>query len=209
MSASDLAKWDLSIIEQKLLKPSSYKDFETEVLLKNGVGTEYGLGVDVTSESGRRVLGHGGEVSGFTSRNTVFPDERVAIVVLTNQDAVGAPAQIARDIAPLLFAVEDPETTRKLDQAKKILAGLRQGVIDRSLFTDNANSYFSEPAVKDFGSGLASLGTPEEFTQTQQQQRGGMLLRVYRVKFPQKTLQVWTYEMPDGKLEQYQAAAVE
>jgi D-alanyl-D-alanine carboxypeptidase len=209
MSASDLAKWDISIIEQKVLKPSSYKEFETEVLLKNGVGTEYGLGVDVTSESGRRVLGHGGEVSGFTSRNTVFPDEHVAIVVLTNQDAVGAPAQIARDIAPLLFAVEDPETTRKLDQAKKILAGLQQSAIDRSLFTDNANSYFSEPAVRDFASGIASLGTPEEFTQTQQQQRGGMLLRVYRVKFPQKTLQVWTYEMPDGKLEQYQAAAVE
>jgi D-alanyl-D-alanine carboxypeptidase len=209
MSASDLARWDLSIIDQKVLKPSSYKEFETEVLLKNGVGTQYGLGVDVTSESGRRVLRHGGEVSGFTSQNTVFPDERVAIVVLTNQDAVGAPAQIARDIAPLLFAVDDPETARKLDQARKIFAGLQQGTLDRSQFTDNANSYFSEPALKDFASGLAPLGTPQEFTQTGQHPRGGMLLRAYRVKFPQKTLQVWTYEMPDGKLEQYQVAAVE
>jgi D-alanyl-D-alanine carboxypeptidase len=209
MTASDLARWDLSIIDQKVLKPSSYKEFETEVLLKNGVGTEYGLGVDVTSESGRRVLKHGGEVSGFTSQNTVFPDEHVAVVVLTNQDAVGAPGQIARDIAPLLFAVDDPETTRKLEQARKILAGLQQGTIDRSMLTDNANSYFSEPALKDFASGLAALGTAQEFTQARQQPRGGMLLRVYRVKFPQKTLQVWTYEMPDGKLEQYQVAAVE
>jgi D-alanyl-D-alanine carboxypeptidase len=209
MTASDLAKWDLSIIEQKVLKPSSYKEFETEVLLKNGVGTQYGLGVDVTSESGRRVLGHGGEVSGFTSQNTVFPDEHVAIVVLTNQDAVGAPGQIARDLAPLLFAANDPETTRTLDQARKIFASLQQDTIDRSLFTDNANSYFSESALKDFSSGLAPLGTPLEFTQTGQHPRGGMLLRIYRVKFPQKILQVWTYEMPDGKLEQYQVAAVE
>src|ERR1700686_588113 len=177
MTASDLAKWDLSIISQKVLKPSSYKEFETEVLLKNGVGTEYGLGVDVTSESGRRVLKHGGEVSGFTSQNTVFPDEHVAVVVLTNQDAVGAPGQIARDIAPLLFAVDDPETTGKLEQARKILAGLQQGTIDRSMLTDNANSYFSEPALKDFASGLATLGTAQEFTQTRKQPRGGMLLR--------------------------------
>jgi D-alanyl-D-alanine carboxypeptidase len=207
MTASDLAKWDLSIIDQKVLKASSYKQFETEVVLKNGVGARYGLGVDVTSESGRRVLGHSGEVSGFTSQNTVYPDERIAIVVLTNQDAAGAPSQIAHDLAPLVFAVDDSETARKLEQAKKIFTGLQQGSIDRSLFTDNANSYFSEPALKDFAIGLAPLGTPQEFTQTQQELRGGMVLRVYRVKFAQKTLQTWTYEMPDGKLEQYQIAA--
>ncbi|HSY64391.1 MAG TPA: serine hydrolase domain-containing protein [Terriglobales bacterium] len=209
MTASDLAKWDLSIISQKVLKPSSYKELETAVRLNNGAGTEYGLGVEVIMESGRRVLRHGGEVSGYTSQNTVFADDRVAIVVLTNQDAVEAPAQIAQEIAPLLFAVTDPETTRKLEEAKKIFAGLQQGTVDRSLFTDNANSYFNQQALKDFASGLAPLGTPLEFTETRQQARGGMLLRVYRVKFQQKTLQAWTYEMPDGKLEQYQVAAVE
>jgi CubicO group peptidase (beta-lactamase class C family) len=209
MSAADLARWDLSIIDQKVLKPSSYKEFETEVLLKNGVGTQYGLGIDVTSESGRRVLGHSGEVSGFTAQNSVFPDQHSAVVVLTNQDAVVAPGQIARDLTPLLFAVDDPETARQLDQARKILAGLQQGTIDRSLFTSNANSYFSEPALKDFASGLAALGTPMDFIQTRQGLRGGMLLRVYQVKFPRKILRVWTYEMPDGKLEQYQVAAVE
>jgi hypothetical protein len=33
-----------------------------------------------------------------------------------------------------------------------------------------------------------------------------MILRVYSVRFAQKTLRVWTYEMPDGKLEQFQVA---
>jgi hypothetical protein len=36
--------------------------------------------------------------------------------------------------------------------------------------------------------------------------RGGMMERVYSVKFPKQTLRVWTYEMPDGKLAQYQVA---
>jgi D-alanyl-D-alanine carboxypeptidase len=209
MPAEDLAKWDISIIDQKLMKPSSYREFETEVVLKNGLGTRYGLGVDVSSEFGHRCLSHGGEVSGFTAENMVFPDERVAVAVLTNEDAAGASGQIARGIAPLLLATDDPETPAKLERARKIFAGLQHGSIDRSLFTDNANFYFSEQALKDFASSLGPLGTPQDFTQMRQSLRGGMKLRVYRVKFPNKTLQAWTYEMPDGKLEQYQVAAQE
>ena len=209
MPAEDLAKWDASIIDQKLMKAASYREFETEVVLKNGLGTRYGLGVDVRSEFGHRSLSHGGEVSGFTAENMVFPDERVAVAVLTNQDAAGAAGDIASGIAPLLLASDDPQTPAKLEQARKIFEGLQHGTIDRSLFTDNANFYFSEQALKDFASGLGPLGTPQEFTQTRQALRGGMKLRVYQIKCPNKTLQAWTYEMPDGKLEQYQVAAQE
>jgi D-alanyl-D-alanine carboxypeptidase len=209
MPAEDLARWDISIIDQTLMKPSSYRQFETEVLLNNGMGTQYGLGLDIDTEAGHRVLGHSGEVSGFTAQNTVFPDDRAAIVVLINQDAVNASGQIAHGIAPLLFATADSATPQRLDQARKIFDGLQHGTVDRSLFTDNANFYFSGGALKDFATGLASLGAPQEFTQTYQELRGGMILRVYRVKFAQKTLRAWTFEMPDGKLEQYQIAPVE
>jgi CubicO group peptidase (beta-lactamase class C family) len=206
MSAQDLAKWDISIIDQKLMRPESYRQFETEVVLKNGLGTRYGLGVDVRSEFGHPELSHGGEVSGFTAENMVFPDEHVAVAILTNQDAVGAAGDIARGIAPLLLAGDDPQTPVKLEQARRIFEGLQHGTIDRSLFTDNANFYFSDQALKDFASGLGRLGTPQEFTQTRQDLRGGMKLRVYEIRFPNKTLRAWTFEMPDGKLEQYQVA---
>jgi D-alanyl-D-alanine carboxypeptidase len=208
MTAQDLARWDISIMDRKLMKPASYRELETEVLLNNGIGTHYGLGVDVDMEAGHRAISHGGEVSGFTAENIVFPDDRVAVVVLTNQDAASASGAIAHGIAPLLFATNDSATPQKEEQARKIFADLQQGKIDRSLFTDNANSYFSEQALKDFASSLGPLGTPQSFDQTGQALRGGMTLRVYRVRYPQKTLRVWTYEMPDGKLEQYQIAEV-
>jgi D-alanyl-D-alanine carboxypeptidase len=207
MPVEDLAKWDISIINQKLMKPASYQEFETEVLLKNGLGTRYGLGVDVRSELGHRSLSHSGEVSGFTSDNLVFPDERVAVIVLTNQDAAGASEAIATGIAPLLLASDDPATPEKLAQARKIFEGLQHGSVDRSLFTDNANFYFNEQALKDFANSLGPLGTPEGFIQVRQALRGGMKLRVYTIKFPKSELRAWTYEMPDGKLEQYQIAA--
>ena len=207
MPAQDLAKWDLSIMDQKLLKPSSYREMGADTSLKNGLATNYGLGVSVNSAGGRRALSHGGEVSGFTAQNVVYPDDRAAIVVLTNQDAASAAGPIAGGIGQLLFATNDPATPAKLEQAKKIFADLQQGKIDRSQFTSNANAYFSEQALQDFATGLGPLGTPQSFTQTSQGLRGGMTLRVYMVRFPQKVLRAWTYEMPDGKLEQYQIAA--
>jgi D-alanyl-D-alanine carboxypeptidase len=208
MPAEDLAKWDISIIDQKLLKPASYREFETEILLNNGLGTQYALGMEVKSTNGRRELEHSGEVSGFTAENIVYPDDKVAIVVLTNQDAASAGGQIGTGIGPLLLETSDAATPRKLEQARKIFEGLQKGQIDRSLFTSNTNAYFNDQALQDFASSLGPLGPPQEFVQVRQALRGGMTLRVYSIKFPQKTIRAWTYEMPDGKLEQYQVAAV-
>ena len=206
MTAQDLAKWDISIIEGKLMKPASYLELGREVLLKSGLGTNYGLGVNVTSALGRRALSHGGEVSGFTAQNIVFPDDRVAVVVLVNQDAASTAGPIASGIPPLLFATNDSVTAAKLEQAKGIFEGLQQGKIDRALFTDNANGYFSEEALEDFKNSLGPLGKWESFTQASQGLRGGMVSRVYVIRFKDKTVRAWTYEMPDGKLEQFQVA---
>jgi len=206
MPADDLARWDISIIDGSVMKPGSYREFETEVLLKNGLATHYALGLSVGTEAGHRALSHGGEVSGFTAENIVFPDEHVAIAVLTNQDAAGAAGDIARGIAPLLLVTDDPAAPQKQEQARKIFERLQQGKIDRSLFTENANFYFSEQALKEMASSLGPLGPVQQFVQVHQGLRGGMTLRVYTVRLAQKTLRAWTYEMPDGKLEQYQIA---
>src|SRR5215813_3797712 len=206
MSAEDLAKWNISIMDQKLLKPASYRELEREAQLNNGMGARYGLGVTLGMEAGHRAVSHGGEVSGFVSESVVFPDERVSVVALTNQDASSAADDIAHGIVPLLFEKSDPLTPEKLEQAKKIFDGLQHGKIDRSLFSDNANAYFSEQALQDFATGLAPLGTPKQFTQVRQGLRGGMILRVYLLRFDKQTLRAWTYELPNGKLEQYQIA---
>jgi D-alanyl-D-alanine carboxypeptidase len=206
MTASDLAKWDMSVIKHGLLRPESYRALTTDVRLNNGVGTGYGLGVDVAMQGGRFMVEHSGEVSGFTAENMVFPDDSAAVVVLTNQDAAPASGAIAQQIAQSLFTTEDALAASRTAQARNIFEGLQRGTIDRSLFTSNANAYFSEQALRDFASSLGPLGAPTSFVQTRRAERGGMVYRSYRVTFPNQTLRVWTYEMPDGKLEQYQVA---
>ena len=209
MTAHDLALWNISLMDRALMQPSSHRQMETEVVLKDGVGTGYGLGVSVALSDGHRKISHGGEVSGFTAQNNTYPDDRAAVAVLTNLDATNASDQIATKIANLLFAETDRQTDMALDRVRSIFEGLRHGRIDRSLFTANANSYFTDQALKDFATSLAALGAWKEFTQASQSLRGGMTMRRYTVLFPKRTLRVTTFWMPDGQLEQCMVAAAE
>jgi CubicO group peptidase (beta-lactamase class C family) len=203
MTASDLAKWDIAMIDQTLLQPASWRAMQSEVLLSNGLGSGYGLGVFVGKMDGHRMISHDGEVMGFTAGNYVFPDDKVAVVVLTNQDAVGTFGVIAKGIAKAMFEVHDSAATTALAQAKAIFAGLQEGRIDRKLFTANANSYFSTTALHDYRTNLAPLGKPESFTIRAARKRGGMQMRGYTLVFPKTKLSITTYVQPDGKLEQY------
>jgi D-alanyl-D-alanine carboxypeptidase len=207
MPTSDLAKWDIAMIEQKLLQPESYRAMQTEVELRNGRATGYGLGISVGSSRGHRVLSHGGEVSGFTSHNSIFPDDRAAFVILTNQDAVSAEGIIADGIAAIIFPATQQAPPAIVQRYREVYDALQHGQIDRSLFTDDGNFYFNDEALKDFASSLGPLGAPDSFAQAGQSLRGGMTFRRFIVRYPKKTLAITCFEMPDGKIEQFQIAA--
>jgi CubicO group peptidase (beta-lactamase class C family) len=208
MTAGDLAKWDISLINRSLLAPASYSEMFRETTLKNGAPSSYGLGVFTRMAGTHFFIEHNGEVSGFTAENYVFPEDSAAIVVLTNQDAAPASGAIADGITRLLFTVEDALAANRTAQARGILEGLQKGTIDRSLFTANANGYFGDVALKDFASSLAPLGAIQNFVQTGSSKRGGMTLRSYRATFNGRVLRVWTFETADGKLEQFQVAPI-
>jgi len=207
MPASDLALWNISLMNRTLLAPASYDEMFTEVKLKDGSGTHYGLGVQVGEWDGHRIISHSGEVSGFVSQNSVFPDDKVAITVLTNEDASSAASALARKIAPLLFEgvpkTSDDTAASAEKRALDIFTGLQDGKLDRSQLTPFCDAYFTAEAVQDFANSLRPLGTPSSFKQAAEELRGGMTFRVFDVSFPDKKLRVTTYEEPDGKLEQY------
>ncbi len=99
------------------------------------------------------------------------------------------PAVKLRGRSFLFFSPENTAVVaEKVERARKILEQLQQGKIDRSLFTDNANSYFDQQALQDFATGLGPLGTSQDFQQTAEYGRGGMTYRAYRAKFAEKVL---------------------
>jgi D-alanyl-D-alanine carboxypeptidase len=203
MPAHDLALWDISLMNRSLLSPASYAQMFKPVLLKGGANSGYGLGVFLGKRDGHAYIQHGGEVSGFVSDNLVYPDDRAAIIVLTNEMATNAASLIAERITPVLLNLPATAPTEQEAQALSIFNGLADGHIDRALFTNYCNAYFNQQTLDDFASSLKPLGPPLTFKQTKEEGRGGMTFRVFTVTFPDRELKVTTYQMPDGKLEQY------
>jgi D-alanyl-D-alanine carboxypeptidase len=204
MTARDLAQWDISLIEHKLLKPASLDAMMNPVRLKNGAPTGYALGVGVSDADGHPRLRHGGAVSGFVSLNTVWPDARAAVVVFANMDGSSAPGSLTNRTAPLLLAeAEDAQADRQLEQARRIFSGLQEGKIDRALLSSDADAYFTPQVLQDAAASLKPLGAPESFQQTSVELRGGMTYRHFQIAFPGRPLHLSTFTTADGKLAQY------
>ena len=206
MPVGDLLQWDISVMNRSLLTSSSYAAMETAMLLKNGESAHYGLGVALAVRDGHRLVSHGGEVGGFVAWNGVFPDDKVAVAVLTNQEASAAAGSIGRAISSLLLpaAPAGSGTAAAEASARDVLTRLQQGRIDRSQFTANGNFYFSQSALDDYRESLAGLGAIKTMRQTSTSLRGGMTHRAFDVEFARGTkVTVSTYTTPDGKLEQF------
>jgi len=205
MTAHDLALWNIAVINRSVLKQPSYKTMQTDMLLENGLSTRYGLGVSVGTVSGRRRISHGGAVSGYTTSNDVYPDERAAVVVFTNiyPGAAGAAAQIAGRVAGILFEKQDDAAVKARELARRIYDGFLTGKIDRALFTPDANTYFSAEVLADYAASLGPLGAPTEFASTGESLRGGMTIRSYRIRAGGRVLDLTTMTLPDGRIDQY------
>jgi D-alanyl-D-alanine carboxypeptidase len=180
MTAHDLALWDISLIEHRLLSASSFDTMTTPVRLRNGAPTDYALGIGVSNADGHPRLSHGGA------------------------DGSSATGAVSNGIAKLLLAqADDPGAEAALKQARQIFDGLRDSGIDRHLLSADANAFFTPQVLADASASLKALGTPDSFNQSSVELRGGMTYRHFQIKFKDKTLRLSTLTLPDGKLEQY------
>jgi CubicO group peptidase (beta-lactamase class C family) len=203
MTASDLALWDISVMDRSLLSKASYDALETDVKLADGKATHYGLGVELGVRNGHRMIEHSGEETGFVSENVVFPDDREAVVVLTNQDASRAASVIANQVTQIAFGIApavpgDPAAALVLSE----LRGLAAGHPDLSRMNANLRSYFTAPVLADYRTSLAALGAPLRLRERAHEDRGGMVFHVYDVTYPGRDVTVTTYVLPSGALDQ-------
>jgi len=98
----DLAKWNAALDGEHLLTPASKAQMWTPVTLNNGTNKTYGFGWNVVTTEGHKNIGHGGSTSGFSASIQRFPDDRLAVIVLTNTDEEIA-TTLARKIAAFFF----------------------------------------------------------------------------------------------------------
>ena len=208
MSAADLARWDIARLDRALLPADDWVAQETPVRLTDGSTNGYGLGVGTGVRDGRRMIEHSGEAVGFLSENIVYPDDRAAVVVLTNSWFSDAYQRIARGVTAIVLPppATSAEDTAALAQARTVFAQLVRGTLDRRLLTANANFYFTPAAQADYRTSLSPLGEPASFEQQGKTRlRGGFVNRSYKLTFPGRVLAISTYAEPgpNGRLEQF------
>jgi CubicO group peptidase (beta-lactamase class C family) len=197
MTPGDLARWDISLIERSLLKPASYDAELKPVTLKDGTQKSYGLGLDIEHVQGRFRIGHGGAGSGFLSANRIWPQEKIAIIALTNNDWADPDDLVDR----LAFLVLPPDPVEA--RARSVFSQYQQGRLDRTLFTDNGNSLLTPDALTELKNTLGPLGPPALMVLEREGRRGGMITRVWKILCRSKRLRAVERGYPGGKLEQF------
>ena len=207
MPVADLLKWDISVMNQSLLAPASYAEMEAPTKLKNGKTSNYGLGFSLGSSNGHRVVSHSGEVGGFVAANYVLPDDKIAIVVLTNQEASPAAGQIGRAIlgvvGPGSQTGGDAEAAEALAQegAHRLPARHHRPL---ALYGQLQLLFRQGRDHRLLRTSLAPLGAIRSVTQTSMFPRGGMTYRGFAVEFTSgKRVNLSTFTVPDGKIEQF------
>jgi D-alanyl-D-alanine carboxypeptidase len=102
-TVDDLARWSRSLDTGKLLNPATRKDMWTPARLSDGSSTKYGFGWRIDEVEGHPNIGHGGSTSGFSASIQRFPNDALAVILLTNTDEQIA-TTLARKIATFYFS---------------------------------------------------------------------------------------------------------
>jgi CubicO group peptidase (beta-lactamase class C family) len=100
----DLSKWAAALDTERLLKASTLEMMWTPARLSDGSTAPYGLGWFLGNYQDHRFVQHtGSHMTGFGTALTRFPDDRLSVIVLTNQNGSNS-AEIANKLASRYFA---------------------------------------------------------------------------------------------------------
>jgi CubicO group peptidase (beta-lactamase class C family) len=102
----DLIKWHQALEEGALLSSKSYEEMYRPVELSNGTRRPYGFGWRVARFEGHNTIGHGGGINGFSTMISRYPDDRLAVIVLSNTSGAD-PGAVAERIARLILGSKD------------------------------------------------------------------------------------------------------
>ncbi len=222
-TGSDLAKWDLSLIEGKVLNPESYKLMTTSRKLADGRLTDYGCGLHVWERNSETVLSHAGACNGFFALNTIIPSRKAAVIILSNFATRGVLDSINRQILGTLLPAVPPagqvQAPKKespyepdlpkiagpsaLNETKAFFRRLQTATVDRSELGEEFSYFLTDSKIQGAAARLKTFGNPTSVEVTSIHERGGMEVSRCQLKFQSGVLLTLMYRTPDGKIQQF------
>ena len=205
-TAPDLARWCLALDSDRLLAPATLKQMETPGTLADGTRTTYGLGWVIGAWNGHRQIAHSGAEPGYSSSIFRYPDDRLAVVLLSNTyDGTGLTDQMAQKVARLYLSAPtpvpdaEPQVTLMLRQ---VLTDLAAGKADASHFTPAMNALLTPALVAQTNQNLSGAGAfkPETVALVSRAEENGLRAYRYRALYGVASV-IWTVHLtPDGKI---------
>jgi CubicO group peptidase (beta-lactamase class C family) len=227
-TASDLAKWDLALMEGKVLKPESYKLMTSPRKLADGTLSNYGCGLAVGKRGEQPLLGHSGAVAGFYAQNNMFPQSKSAVVLLSNFDSYDAVNRVYSAVVSSLVPVPDPPAQKASaekpaekppappqgvpsiagpaapEAARLLFLALQAGKVDRAQLGEEYSYFLTDEKIRGASARLQPYGEPTKVDTLSVNERGGMEVARTRLAFSGgKTLTGLMYRTPDGKVQQF------
>jgi D-alanyl-D-alanine carboxypeptidase len=207
-SAGDLAKWDIALMNGKVLGPESYKLWSSPRRLADGRMTTYGCGIAVrVNNDGDTVLRHSGADAGFVSYGSMVPRTKSAVIALSNRDGT-APRDLVNDILALLGHENRPPPLQVAGSsakavAKEMFAMMQSGQLDRSRLGEDFNAWLTDAKLHEASARLQPLGAPTEVEVDSGTERGGMEQTTVRFMFGAAKLEATMFRSVDGKVQEF------
>ncbi len=112
MTAHDLATWTIALMEHHVVPAADTAILWQPRLLADKENPGYGLGFSLGAFNGHRQVAHGGELVGYQSSETMFPDDDTSIIVFANATPSDVSSTIAHAIAEYIYGSAAPRGCR-------------------------------------------------------------------------------------------------
>ena len=107
-NVTDLARFTTAFLDagrlagEQVLAPSLIATLSSPLVPRPGDDGHYGYGLSVSNERGVRIWQHGGSRTGYGSTIRLAPDQKIALIILTNRSASSLPKTAAAALEMLL-----------------------------------------------------------------------------------------------------------
>ena len=89
-TAEDLVRFQLAMMEGKIVKASTAELMWTSQKTADGKPTNYGMGFAVAEADGQKIISHGGSQQGTSTAMRLYPARKSAVAVMVNMDGLNA-----------------------------------------------------------------------------------------------------------------------
>ncbi len=200
-SAPDMALWDAALMSGRLLNQSSMQQLWTAGNTASGAPIQYAMGFVPATLGGHREVWHNGLAPGAGGYcyNAIFPDDKLAIIVLSNgSDFQGVAERItSRVLAAYVAPVEDPRMTAI---AKDWFHRLQSGTVDLSKLAPAFAQRLTPDFLSQIRESLAGAPDPTDWVYLGSHAVPGAVIYRYSITWAGAT-HTWSVGVtPEGKI---------